>query len=68
MLTQCVPSNGRRRAPLRFLTTALALMILAIVTACGVANESATSTPSPTATSSPSPTATASGGGAQWAE
>jgi hypothetical protein len=68
MLTQCVPSNGRRRAPLRFLTTALALMILAIVTACGGANESATSTPSPTATSSPSPTATASGVGAQWAE
>jgi hypothetical protein len=67
MLTQGVPSNGRR-APHRFLATALALMILAIATACGGANESATSTPSPTATSSPSPAATPSGIGAQWAE
>ena len=68
MLTQRVPSNGRRRAPHRFLATALALMILAIATACGGANESATTTPSPTATSSPSPAATPSGIGAQWAE
>jgi hypothetical protein len=68
MLTQGVPSHGRRRAPHRFLATALALMILAIATACGGANESATSTPSPTATSSPSPAATPSGIGAQWAE
>jgi uncharacterized phage infection (PIP) family protein YhgE len=68
MLTQGVLSNGRRRAPHRSLTIALALMIFAIATACGDANESATSTPSPTATSSPSPTATPSAIGAQWAE
>ena len=68
MLTQGVLNSGRRRAPHRHLTTALALMIFAIATACGGANESATSTPSPTATSSPSPTATPSAIGAQWAE
>jgi hypothetical protein len=68
MLTQHVLSNGRRRAPLRCLTTALALMILAVATACGGADESPTNTPSPTATSSPSPTATPSAIGAQWAE
>ena len=68
MLTQGVLSNGRRRALHRSVTTALALMTIAIATACGGANESATSTPSPTATSSPSPTATPSAIGAQWAE
>jgi hypothetical protein len=68
MLTQGIQSNGRRRAPHRSLTTALALVIFAIATACSGANESATSTPSPTATSSPSPTASPSAIGAQWAE
>ena len=68
MLTQGVLSNGLRRAPLRSLTTAMALMVFVIATACGGANEPATNAPSGTATSSPSPTTTPSAIGAQWAE
>jgi hypothetical protein len=68
MVTYGAPGNGRRWTPHRHLATVLALLTLAISTACGDGNESPTGTQAPTAAPSASPTVTPSAIGAQWAD